>query len=320
MSQIVFAGFEIADSLAGGLFVSNDAGNSWNQLLLEESTPGHDVDVTDVVFNIESGDTVAYVSAEYDLDFPAGRSVYRLVKSGSTWTVNRDMDASGTSTGTTLVVTIWDLEVSATGDTIYAAGTDAGYNHPVAYYKAVNGDNLWTPLTVSGFPTEMEATAIEVGADTVYCAIGSDIYYLPVGGSAWSLGYSYPVGTRINFLYWDDLMAGSDFGLYSFYNVNSGTAINGDSPVITKDFKLYQNYPNPFNPTAVIRYQIPESGSVNLTVYNVLGQRVVTLVNSNQSAGMHAVILDGSNLSSGMYFYTLKAGSLVQTRKMVLMK
>ena len=316
----VFAGFEIQDSLAGGLFYSDDGGVSWNQILLEATAPGHDVDVADVVFNLEGSDTVAYVSAIYDLDFPAGRSVYRLVKSGSGWTVARDMDASGTSTGTMLVVTIWDLEVSATGDTIYAAGTDAGTDHPVAYYKALDGTGLWTPLTVSGFPTEMEATAIEVGTDTVYCSVGSDIYYLPVGGTSWSLGYSYPVGTRINFLYWDELLAGSDLGLYAFFN-NAATAINGDSNSQLPDgFVLNQNYPNPFNPGTVISYFLPKTSQVHLTVYNVLGQQVATLVNADQSAGLHRINFNATTLSTGIYFYRLEAGEFAATQKMVLMK
>lgn len=315
----VFAGFEIQDSLAGGLFYSTDAGSSWNQILLEETVPGHDVDVSDVVFNIESGDTVAYVSALYDLDFPAGRSVYRLAKSGTTWSVARDMDASGTSTGTTLVVTIWDLEVSATGDTIYAAGTDAGVNHPIAYFKAINGSNLWTPLTVSGFPTEMEATAIEIGQDTVYCAVGSDIYYLPLGGSSWSLGYSYPVGTRINFLYWDDLLAGSDTGLYAFFN-NTATAIDGETSQLPDGFVLNQNYPNPFNPSTLISYYLPITSQVRLTVYDLLGREVATLVNGAQLAGLHKISFDASSLASGVYFYRIHAEDFTATQKLVLMK
>lgn len=319
-NDIVFAGFEIADSLAGGLFYSNDAGATWDQLLLEETVSGYDVDVTDVVFNIESGDTVAYVSALYDMDFPAGRSVYRLTKTGPSWSVARDMDASGTSTGTMLVVSIWDLEVSTTGDTIYAAGTDAGVDHPVAYYKALDDTGLWTPLTVSGFPTEMEATAIELGVDTVYCAIGSDIYYLPLSGSSWDLGYSYPVGTRINFLYWDDLLAGSDIGLYAFFNSPTTGVAEDLATVVPHTYRLEQNYPNPFNPTTVIGYSLPVSNHVNLTVYDMLGREVTRLVNGVQPAGEHQVTFDAYRLATGVYFYRIQAGQFSDTRKLLLIK
>ncbi|MCF7903362.1 MAG: T9SS type A sorting domain-containing protein [Candidatus Marinimicrobia bacterium] len=317
--NIVFAGFEIADSLAGGLFYSTDAGAAWDQLLLEETVSGYDVDVTDVAFNIEGTDTVAYVSALYDLDFPSGRSIYRLTKSGSSWTVARDMDASGTSTGTTIVATIWDLEVSATGDTIYAAGTDAGINHPVAYYKPIDGTGLWTPLSITGFPTEKEATAIEIGVDTVYCAVGSDIYYLPLAGSSWDLGYSYPVGTRVNFLYWDDLLAGSDLGLYAFFG-SPVTTVNGDSKRLPTDYTLYQNYPNPFNPSTIISYSLPITSQVRLTIYDVIGREVATLVNTVQTAGLHKVTFDAANLATGIYFYQIQTGDFSATKKFVLMK
>lgn len=83
--NIVMAGFEIQGSDKGGLFVSEDYGNTWSQILLKASSIGSDVDVSDIIFVNESGNTVAYVGAIYDLSSPQGRSVYRIVKNGSTW-------------------------------------------------------------------------------------------------------------------------------------------------------------------------------------------------------------------------------------------
>lgn len=214
--NIIFAGFEIADTSKGGLFYTMDAGNSWNQLLLEKTTPGHDVDVSDIVFSIEGSDTIAYVSVKYDLAKPQGRSVYRIVKSGATWTASQNMNSANTSTGSLIVASLEDLELSSTMDTVYATGTDAGNNHPVAYYKPVSVSNKWTPMKTTGFPfiAGKNGKAITVGRDTVYCAVDNEIYVYPLADSVWYFGYAYPVGTEINFLYFDDLLAGTGTGLY----------------------------------------------------------------------------------------------------------
>jgi photosystem II stability/assembly factor-like uncharacterized protein len=98
---------------------------------------------------------------------------------------------------------------------------------------------------------------------------------------------------------------------------------NEISPV--KEFVLYQNYPNPFNPTTKILYKIPEQVRndirlVTLKVYDVLGNEVATLVNEEKQAGTYEVEFDASNHSSGIYYYQLRNGSFIETKKMVLMK
>ncbi len=97
---------------------------------------------------------------------------------------------------------------------------------------------------------------------------------------------------------------------------------------IPNQFALKQNYPNPFNPTTKIKYTIPSVGTslmkflqfVQLKVYDVIGNEVATLVNEEKPAGSYEVTFDASQLSSGIYFYTLKAGSFTETKKMALMK
>jgi hypothetical protein len=85
-------------------------------------------------------------------------------------------------------------------------------------------------------------------------------------------------------------------------------------------FKLNQNYPNPFNPTTTIDYIIPSDSKVEMVVYNMLGQKVRTLVNGYEKAGTNSVNFDGSNLSSGIYFFRLTSGNNTQNRKMLLLK
>jgi len=93
-------------------------------------------------------------------------------------------------------------------------------------------------------------------------------------------------------------------------------------PTNPTSYALFNNYPNPFNPSTVISYQLPENSFVSLKVYDVIGNEVATLVNEQQTAGIKNVTfkLKERELGSGIYFYQLKAGNFVQTKKMVLLK
>jgi len=92
-----------------------------------------------------------------------------------------------------------------------------------------------------------------------------------------------------------------------------------------RSFILFQNYPNPFNPTTKIRYTVPNVGvslmkPVQLTVYDVLGNEISTLVDENKTTGIYEIEFNASRLSSGTYFYQLKADNFIETKKMILMK
>ena len=92
------------------------------------------------------------------------------------------------------------------------------------------------------------------------------------------------------------------------------------NPVVPERFALSQNYPNPFNPTTTIQFALPASGYVKLEVFNLLGQRIETLVDGFKEAGTYTLNFDASNLPTGIYFYRLQAGSFTQTRKMLLVR
>ncbi len=87
-----------------------------------------------------------------------------------------------------------------------------------------------------------------------------------------------------------------------------------------EDFKLSQNYPNPFNPTTTIEFSIAKEGMVNISVFNVLGQKVAELINDVKSVGNYKVNFNASNLTSGVYYYRLTAGNYTITKKMQLIK
>jgi len=86
------------------------------------------------------------------------------------------------------------------------------------------------------------------------------------------------------------------------------------------EFALEQNYPNPFNPNTTISYSVAKAGFVNISVYNLLGEKVATLVNTTQEAGRYDVTFDASNIPSGIYFYSIEAGDFKSVKKMTLLK
>jgi len=90
--------------------------------------------------------------------------------------------------------------------------------------------------------------------------------------------------------------------------------------MLPAEFSLSQNYPNPFNPATVINYQLPRQSNVLLKVFNVLGKEVATLVNEQKDAGTYSVQFDASSLASGLYFYQIRTGNIVETKKMLLIK
>jgi hypothetical protein len=100
---------------------------------------------------------------------------------------------------------------------------------------------------------------------------------------------------------------------------------NAGEAALPQAYALHQNYPNPFNPVTTIRFDVPEESHIRLDVYNVLGQRVQTLVNGNMQPGFHVIRWNGTNdtgtpLASGMYFYIIHSSKFTAVKKLVLMK
>jgi hypothetical protein len=93
-----------------------------------------------------------------------------------------------------------------------------------------------------------------------------------------------------------------------------------DLAAMPSSFSLEQNYPNPFNPSTTIRFGLAGRARVTLSVFNMLGQRVATLVEGEREAGYHSVNFDASGLASGVYLYRLTAGEHVQARKLILLR
>jgi hypothetical protein len=153
------------------------------------------------------------------------------------------------------------------------------------------------------------------------------IYYTSDGGNWWEYQWSaiWPLGVV------NDISKKPNGSLWICGNHN--TILKNDILVSVKDentlpasFMLYQNYPNPFNPSTNIGFQISDGGFVSLKVYDVLGNEVVTLVDEYKPAGEYEIEFNAVgtsrdlSLTSGIYFYQLRAGSFVQSKKMILLR
>jgi hypothetical protein len=145
------------------------------------------------------------------------------------------------------------------------------------------------------------------------------------GSYAWYAWHPVPEDVD-NVGYPSDYLAGDiqrrvAFGTLTF--VTDAVSVDDTSPVrgIPTDITLYQNYPNPFNPETRIMYTLPNTAQVNLSVYNMLGQRVAVLVNNTQVAGRYEVVWNANAASSGLYFYQLQVDNkLIETKRMILLK
>jgi uncharacterized repeat protein (TIGR01451 family) len=98
------------------------------------------------------------------------------------------------------------------------------------------------------------------------------------------------------------------------------TNIDNDESSFPLQYKLHQNYPNPFNPITHIKYDLPKSSKVKIDIFNILGQKVITLVDDHKKAGSYSVDFNGSKFASGLYFYRIEADNFQKTRKMIFMK
>jgi photosystem II stability/assembly factor-like uncharacterized protein len=219
-----------------------------------------------------------------------------------------------------------DLAVDPGDDqNVYITFGGFGSSHA---FKSEDGGNTWIDIG-TGLP-DVPAWAVIVDPDfpnEIYIGNDLGVYYSPDGGSTWveftdglpdaiiamdltisQANRSLRVATHGNGVYERKLVGGTA----------TAVAAGDFQPA---DFRLEQNYPNPFNPATTIRFSLKSARHVTLTVYDLLGREVVTLVEARKSTGTHEVAFDATAFgSSSVYFYRLRAGRFSQTRKMVFAK
>ncbi len=195
------------------------------------------------------------------------------------------------------------------------------------FRKTTDGGVSWSSVTTpAGLVTFAAITmhGMKDGSNVIRAVVNEGVGYRIFRTS--NLGTSWteevvPVTTGIAHLGFVNAslgFAGCNGGVFLRYGPPVG--IDPGNTTTPESFNLGQNYPNPFNPSTSFKYTIPTSGMVTLKIYDNVGSEIMTLVDRNMSAGNYIETVDMSAFSSGIYFYTLTAGSFVETKKMILVK
>jgi photosystem II stability/assembly factor-like uncharacterized protein len=273
---------------------TTDGGNTWTHIPNEPTQIGDE----SVTFGVDlTGNTLSFGTT-------SGK-IYRSTDLGTTW--------SSDSISEEMVYAI-----HSNSPTIGLAGFYNG-----AIDRTTNGGVSWDTAHSAGGNSVNCISGLE---NEYWATVGSGIAYTNDTGKSWK--YSSPgyhgfiqlqalsfssAGSAIN-----GWAVGED-GIILHYR-RGLTGVKPDLRTIPAAFVLEQNYPNPFNPATFINYQLPNASHVRLSVYNMLGQEVTTLVNEIEQAGAQSVRFDASNLPSGVYLYRLQAGTYTSVKKLVLIR
>ena len=180
-----------------------------------------------------------------------------------------------------------------------------------------------------------------IGVDNIWVTQGDEdnwlswerLSFMVVPGDTMSMSLTMMPQADLDYEIEGEIIISDDPSFY--YNQTSMTVdismIMGDESSIIDvaglpdKFALHQNFPNPFNPTTTLRYDLPEQANVNITIYDLLGRQVASIINQEQKAGFQSVIWNATNdlgnpVSAGIYLCEIKAGKFVQTKKLVLLK
>ncbi len=187
--------------------------------------------------------------------------------------------------------------------------------------RPTSDDYYWAPKFPTGYAVEGR-----ISFDDLVAADGHS-RFVPVTGMRIPIDFSVndadATGEREGILTYSIInqdRSWADVSHWTYTWIGDQMTNIGNDPLTVNSYGLSQNYPNPFNPSTVINYSLAKAGMVSLKIYNILGQEVLTLINTNQNVGKYQVKFDASQLSTGLYIYRIQSGDFVDTKKMMLLK
>ena len=301
---LLFAGVSVYSGMVT-VFVSSDNGASWTDtgLNLEDSGQGGAV----TCFAVSGTFLFAGAIGHYSDVGYAGGGVFLSTNNGTSWT---EAD-SGLSPLEFNGITC----AAVNGSGLFVA-TERGV------YVSTNNGTSWAPAN-SGLPLHNEISALVASGTNLFAGThgGGDVFSSTNSGTSWTAVNTGLTDTVITALAiaGTNLFAGTaDGGIWR--RPASQVASVNHTDGLPSVIHLEQNYPNPFNPSTTIKYELPKSSQVTLSVFDILGREGSVLVSERMDEGVHEAKLDGSTLSSGVYFYRLQAGDFVQSKRMIIVK
>jgi photosystem II stability/assembly factor-like uncharacterized protein len=245
-----------------------------------------------------------------------GGGVFISTNNGGNWTqVNNGLSNHFT---TSLTVSGTNIFVGTWGNGVFISTNSGDSWNPVN-----NGlSNLNIRSLISNGTNVFVGTEIPLGNDTggIFLSTNNGLNWINKNQGFGTIPGIYTLCILNNFIF-----AGTEGSSVWRRNLSEIIGIQNVSTEIPREFMLYQNYPNPFNPTTKIKFDLragvrSQKSEVKLVIYDIIGREIQTLVNELLQPGTYEVIFDGSNLPSGIYFYQLKAGEFIETKKLILLK
>jgi hypothetical protein len=322
-----------AGTYDGGVFLSTNNGTSWTNV-----SPG-----------LQGAPFLSFAVSGTNLFAATYPGVFVSTNNGTSWT----------AAGTGLPYAFYN-GLAVSGANIFAStrGVNGRSIQPLGVYLSTNNGTSWSAANTpfKGFLKMVEiGTNLFVGDSVVYLSTNNGTSWNAVastGLAPWSANLAVSGTNLFAGNYGSGVFLSTNSGT-NWIAVNNGLtdtlvvalAVSGTNlfagglgggvwrrPLsemvsvgeptggVPVAFSLHQNYPNPFNPSTTIKFELPRTSHVNLSVYDILGREVAVLVNERKDAGVHEVKFDGSNLASGVYLYRLHAGDFVASKRLVLLK
>ncbi len=327
-----------------GVFLSSDNGQTWNPI------NGRIMDITYPAILVQSGSNLIVACQESSRVFLSSNDgitwtnvgtslpeIVSLATSGSDvfagtpdgMYVSTDSGESWAEINDTLIninaLAIGGSNIFA-GRILWPSSLMSPPNPPGGVFRSTDNGQTWSSF-MSGLPEYPQVLVLATHGSNIIAGLepnnpSESLYSSTINGNNWiNVGYGLPIGIISLFVNDSCIFVGTPRGGIWRAPLSQVTAIKRPiAPVLPNSFRLEQNYPNPFNPSTAIEYDIPQRSHVTLIIYDVLGRKVETLLDADQSPGHYESKFDASRLSSGVYFYRLRAGFFVQTKKLVVMK
>lgn len=309
-TNLVMAGYNLQVG-RGGLFYSLDGGASWAQLLINAASVGQDVNVNDIIMNTEGGNPVAYIGVEYNTT-PNITAIYKTTYSGGAWsTPTQNMSATDTDLGYAYQNSIEDLHVASSTFLLASGGSTSSPENPNCYFRDLAGTNKWKAYPAAGMATTGRVTNVTIGGDTVFASQGTTIYWRLKNNTtgAWGVYYTYPNGTNIRVLYYDELLVGTATGFQNVRHTSPASPLPVEMVYFSAQWvenKVVLNWETAQSQHSK-GFVIERAAATTPSVHSATWEEIGFVADQNNTQNIAKYIFEDKNIKNNLiYYYRLK--------------